>query len=324
MTEHSNNNSRRMAGFHHITALAGDPQRNLDFYAGLLGQRLVKQTVNFDAPETYHFYFADYAGSPGTVLTFFPWPRARKGVRGVGEAWAAAYAVPLDSLAEWRVRLARAGAEFPPEEERFGERVLPVVDPDGMVVELVGVPNPPAVQPWAGGPVPAGMELRGFHSITLAVRDEAASAVLLTDLFGWSLVGREGNRSRYAVPGDVPGRVVDLLAFPEMGRGKMGAGTIHHVAFRTPDDAAELRWRALLESEGFGVTPVRDRQYFHSIYFNEPNGVLFEIATDTPGFAWDEPLEQLGSALRLPPWLEPQRERLSAVLPPIRAAQAAA
>ena len=307
-----------MAGLHHITAIASDAQRNLDFYVGLLGQRLVKRTVNFDAPDTYHFYFADYAGSPGTVLTFFPWPRARKGVRGAGEAWAAAYAVPATALPAWQARLQAAGAPVAPVTERFGEPVLAVQDPDGLLVELVGVENVPAVVPWAGGPLPAEMELRGFHSTTLAVRDLAASAVLLTETFGWRELGREGNRVRYAIAGAVPGRVVDLLELPDAAPGSMGAGTIHHVAFRTPDDAAQLRWRAHLAQEGFGVSDVRDRQYFNSIYFREPNGVLFEIATDTPGFAWDEPLGELGGALKLPPWVEPQRERIAARLPAIR------
>ncbi len=311
-----------IAGFHHITAIAGDPQRNLDFYARVLGQRFVKRTVNFDAPDTYHFYFADYAGSPGTVLTFFPWTRARVGVKGSGEAAAVAYNVPPESLGDWSARLEAAGFAPAQQTERFGERLLRVQDPDGMEVELVGAAQRPAVEAWVGGPVPSGMELGGFHSTTLQVRDVEASAVVLRELFGWQEVGREGSRTRYAVAGSgdpsVPGRIIDLLHVPDLPPGRMGAGIIHHVAFRTPDEAAQERWRALLLAEGFNVTPVRDRQYFRSIYFTEPNGVLYEIATDAPGFGWDEPLDALGETLKLPPWLEPRRAELEATLPPIK------
>jgi glyoxalase family protein len=314
-----------MAGFHHITAISGDPQRNVNFYQNLLGQRFVKKTVNFDDPGTYHLYYADYAGSPGTVITFFPWARAQPGIKGSGEAIAVAYGVPRESLDAWEARLRSGGARVGQRGERFGEPYLSVSDPDGMVVELVGVGELPAITPWQNGPVPADMELRGFHATTLQVRDAAASAVLLREHFGWSEVGREGNRTRYQAPASaapygtapLPGRIVDLLEQPNLPPGRMGAGTIHHVAFRTPSDATQAGWRAQLVAEGFGVTPMRDRQYFHSIYFNEPNGVLYEIATDQPGFAWDEPVESLGQSLKLPPWLEPQRKRIEGILAPL-------
>lgn len=300
----------QIAGLHHITAIAGDAQRNLDFYVRLLGQRLVKQTVNFDDPGTYHFYFADYSGTPGTVLTFFPFAGARKGVRGSGEATAVAYTVAPDALPGWQARLAAGGVVAAPG-ERFGEELLTLQDPDGMQIELVAAAQQPAVALWDGGPVPAALQLRGFHSTTLQVRDGDASAALLRELFGWTETARDGNRRRLAVDGGLAGRIVDLVETPDLPRGQQGAGSIHHVALRVPDDAAQATWRSELANAGYGVTPIRDRQYFHSIYFRDPNGVLLELATDSPGFAWDEPVNALGSALRLPPWLEPQRARIA-------------
>lgn len=306
-----------MAGFHHITAIASDAQRNLDFYVGLLGQRLVKQTVNFDAPQVYHFYFADGVGSPGTVLTFFPWASARAGRRGVGETAAVAYNVGQGGLSFWRERFARASVSLVADEVRFGEPLIAVLDPDGLRIELVEAGDTPQVGQWHNGPIPAEFELRGFHSATLQVRDAEASAVLLRENFGWSLLGQEGNRSRYGIEGDVPGRIVDLLETPDAAHAVEGAGSVHHIAFRTLDDAAEALWREALLAERFDVTPVRDRSYFHSIYFREPNGVLYEIATDTPGFATDEGVDELGTSLKLPAWLEPRRAEIVAKLAPI-------
>lgn len=322
----SHENLLPMAGLHHVTAIASDPQRNLDFYVSVLGQRLVKQTVNFDAPQVYHFYFADGAGSPGTVLTFFPWKNARRGVRGAGESAAVAYSAPAGVLGAWSERLARHGVDVLGEETRFGEQVLSLLDPDGMRVEIVESQSPPATVAWEASPVPAEMALRGFHSVTLQVRDAAASAVVLVESFGWTHLGSEGNRHRYgvggaipgAIPGEIPGRIVDLLETPDAAPYTEGYGSIHHVAFRTPDEATERQWRELLLGERFNVTDVRDREYFRSIYFREPNGVLYEVATDTPGFATDEPLESLGSNLMLPAWFEPRRAEIAARLAPIR------
>lgn len=302
-----------IAGLHHITAIAGDPQRNLDFYVGLLGQRLIKKTVNFDDPGTYHFYFGDYSGTPGTILTFFPWAGVRKGIKGSGEATAVAYNVAPDALPGWQARLAAHGVAAS-RGERFGEPLLASKDPDGLTVELVGSANAPAVALWGGGPVASELALCGFHSTTLQVRDADASAALLRDSFGWHESAREGNRRRFAIDGRAPGRVVDLVAMPDLPRGRQGAGSIHHVAFRAPDDVAQEGWRTHLVHAGYSVTPVRDRQYFHSIYFQEPNGVLYEVATDTPGFLGDERVEALGNALKLPPWLEPQRAQIEATL----------
>lgn len=306
-----------MAGLHHVTAIASDPQRNLDFYVRVLGQRLVKQTVNFDAPQVYHFYYADGAGAPGSVLTFFPWANARRGVRGAGETVAVAYAVPSGAIAYWRQRLAEYGVDIFGEEHRFGAQVLSFLDPDGMRVELVESDTLPAVTPWTGSSVPQEVMLHGFHSVTLLVRDAAESALLLTEDFGWRSLGSEGNRHRYGVDGEAPGRVVDLLETPDAPALVEGYGSIHHIAFRTPDEETQLRWRELLLAERFNVTPVRDRQYFRSIYFREPNGVLYEVATDAPGFAVDESMETMGSALMLPAWFEPRRGEISARLAPI-------
>lgn len=306
-----------IAGIHHVTAMAGDPQRNLDFYTNLLGQRLVKTTVNFDDPGTYHFYFADATGSPGTVLTFFPWPHARRGRVGTGEANAVAYAVPAASLDAWDARLRDFGVTPAQLQTRFGEPVLPFQDPDGIWIELVGVGDPPAVVDWDDSPVPAEMALRGFHSTTLLVAEPDPSAALLADYFGFQETGREGSRLRLTAAGKGVGRIVDLVTVPNQGRGQLGAGSIHHVAFRSHDDAGQSAWQTRLLSAGLNVTDVRDRQYFHSIYFREPGGVLYEIATDAPGFLVDESPATLGTTLKLPPWLEPQRGDIAARLPAI-------
>jgi glyoxalase family protein len=316
--------SNPVAGIHHITAMAGDPRANVAFYTRVLGQRLVKRTVNFDDPGTHHFYYGDALGTPGTILTFFPWPGARRGAQGSGEAVATAYAVPPGALPFWQERLARAGVAAEPVQERFGARVLPLRDPDGMVVELVEAAEPAgAVAHWQGGPVEAGAALRGFQGVTLQVADGGATGALLEQLFGFQRAGQEANRIRYALPGSAaegaPGRTVDLLVTPGVPRGRLGPGSIHHVAFRVADDAEQAERRTALLRAGLAVTPVQDRQYFRSIYFREPGGVLFELATDGPGFAWDEPVAELGSALRLPPWLEPRRAEIEAALPEIGA-----
>lgn len=306
-----------LGGLHHVTAMAGDPQRNLNFYTQVLGQRLVKTTVNFDDPGTYHFYYGDAIGTPGTILTFFPWPHARRGRLGAGETSTVAYATPPGSLAPWRTRLEEFGITYA-EATRFDAPLLRFNDPDGMTVEIVEGPKPVAIDYWAEGPLPAEMALCGFHSVTLVVSTSTlpSTQALLTDLFGYTQVGEDDDRIRYA--GDTArGPYLDLVAVPATTRGTLGAGSIHHIAFRVPDDAAQLAWRHTLTEAGRHVTEVRDRQYFRSIYFREPSGVLFELATDIPGFLWDEDRAQLGTALKLPPWLEPQRDELAAALPPI-------
>lgn len=313
----STTDTKPIAGIHHITAMAGDPQRNLDFYTQVLGQRLVKTTVNFDDPATYHFYFGDAVGTPGTILTFFPWPQARRGRIGTGEANAVAYAVAKDALDAWEERLRASGVTPAARQTRFGDPVLPFQDPDGLQIELVGVDDPPPVTHWQQGPVPADMALAGFHSTTLLVAGLGPSAALLADYFGFEQIGAEGSRTRFTARGSGAGRIVDLVTMPNQGRGRLGAGSVHHIAYRVPDDAAQRAWQERLVNAGLNVTDVRDRQYFRSIYFREPGGVLYELATEPPGFLIDESPDALGASLELPPWLEPQRADLEAQLPPI-------
>jgi glyoxalase family protein len=305
-------------GLHHITAVAGDPQRNVDFYQQVLGQRLVKTTVNFDDPGTYHLYYGDATGSPGTILTFFPWAHVRPGSVGNGEAATVAYAIPRDSVAYWQARLAEHGVVAGETSERWGETVLPFRDPDGMMLELVGTDRAPLFDHWADGPVPEAHALRGFHSVTLWVDEAATTAKILQESLGYSAAGQEGNRSRFVAGSDAMGVGVDLLQRPGAARGRFGAGSIHHIAFRVADDAEQLAYLDALRGAGLQVTPVQDRQYFHSIYYRVPAGVLFEMATDPPGFLLDESRETLGTALRLPPWLEDQRAQIERALPPLR------
>lgn len=305
-------------GLHHITAVAGDPQRNVDFYQQVLGQRLVKTTVNFDDPGTYHLYYGDGVGSPGTVLTFFPWAHVRAGVAGNGEAAAVAYAIPGDSVPYWRERLAEHGVVVGENQQRFGETVIPFRDPDGMALELIATDRLPDFEHWAAGPVPEAHALRGFHSVTLWLDEVASTAKILQTSLGYNPVGQEGSRHRYASDAVAMGTVVDLLHRPGGSRGRFGAGSIHHIAFRVQDDAEQMAYLSALRAAGQQVTPVQDRQYFHSIYYRVPAGVLFEMATDPPGFLLDESPEALGGALRLPPWLEEQRPRIEQALPPLR------
>ncbi|WP_034383532.1 VOC family protein [Deinococcus sp. YIM 77859] len=306
-------------GLHHVTVMASDPQRNIDFYSQTLGQRLVKVTVNFDDPGTYHFYYGDLTGQPGTVMTHFPWPGARRGVRGNGEAVAIAYSAPRASAAYWKDRLTGRGFAIQ-ESERFGERVLTVEDPDGTWTELVFEDGPP-VQPWPASPVPAEHALRGFHSVTAWVGNTGAVRDLLVSSLGFTEVGSEpdaeGTRTRFRGSGEGVGLFVDVVERPGQPRGSFGAGSIHHVALRTRSDDEQEAYRTGLSAAGYRPTPVQDRQYFHSIYFREPNGVLLEIATDAPGFTADEPVEELGRHLKLPAWFEGQRAAIEAHVPRI-------
>ncbi|MEW6421518.1 MAG: VOC family protein [Deinococcota bacterium] len=306
-------------GLHHVTVMASDPQRNIDFYSQTLGQRLVKVTVNFDDPGTYHFYYGDLTGQPGTIMTHFPWPGAKRGTRGNGEVVATAYSAPRTSEAYWKARLERQGVAFC-EIERFGEKVLTFEDPDGTWVELV-FENGQPVQLWPASPVPAEHALRGFHSVTAWVEDTAPVRALLVGQLGLREVGSEpdaeGTRTRFQGSGEGVGLFVDVVERPGQPRGNFGAGSIHHVALRTRDDAEQEAYLAGLNAAGYRPTPVQDRQYFHSIYFREPNGVLFEIATDAPGFPDDEPVEELGGHLKLPHWYEPQRAAIEAHVPRI-------
>jgi glyoxalase family protein len=301
-------------GLHHVTAVTRDAQRNVDFYRNVLGQRLVKRTVNFDAPDTYHLYFADEIGTPGSVVTFFAWGNTPRGVRGNGETAAMAFNVPEDSLGFWQAYLKKKGVPLGPIERRFGVDVLPFDDPDGMRLELAPSAMAPAVEFWEGGPIPQAHAIGGFHSVTLWLAEVEPTADVLNHM-GYTSAGEEGNRHRFVGGPGALGSIIDILHRPGESQASFGAGSVHHIAFRVPGDEQQLEYRTALIHAGLGVTPVLDRSYFHSIYFREPGGVLFEIATNTPGFAIDEPQDALGEALKLPEWLEPNHAAIEASLP---------
>lgn len=304
-------------GLHHVTAIASDPQANVDFYTTLLGLRLVKQTVNFDAPDSYHLYYGDAAGSPSSLLTFFPWPGVPRGRSGAGMMTATAFSVPGSSLGWWHERFRRLGVDVDAPRSRGTEEVLAFRDPDGMGVELVATAGDHR-SGWDGvADIPAEHAVRGLHAVTLSEQQLDPSAAMLTELMGLTLDAEDGDRVRFGMADRGAGGLVDVLAGVQE-RGRQAGGTVHHVAFRAPDLETMTRWQGELLGCGVRVTQILDRQYFKSIYFREPGGVLFEIATDDPGFATDEPLLELGRHLRLPPWLEPSREQIAAALPPLR------
>ncbi len=302
---------------HHVTAIAGDPQGNIDFYTGVLGLRLVKLTVNYDDPTTYHLYFGDETGHPGTILTFFPWPGASKGQKGTGQTVATSFSIPERSVDYWTGRLNAHGVPFQGPVGRFNEMVISLSDPDGLSLELISSTRSAKGRPWEQAPVPGEYAIRGFHHVTLLERDSAQTAGLLTGTMGFRSSGQEGDRLRFETGEGGPGALVDLLVQPNTPRGFVSVGTVHHVAWRTPSDEEQKAWRGKLAETGLNVTPVIDRKYFHSIYYREPGGVLFEIATEPPGFTVDQPFEELGARLMLPPWLEPTRQKLEGVLPKV-------
>jgi glyoxalase family protein len=313
---------KKIPGLHHVTAIASDPQRNLDFYVGLLGLRFVKRTVNFDDPGTYHFYFGDRRGTPGTILTFFPWPGVRRGIRGTGQIESTAFAISPDSVGYWLERLKQQHVAAEKVPSRFGEEVIRFVDPDGLLLELIASNSPASVDMWPDSPVPSEHALRGFHSVSAALEGYEKTARLLIDTFGYRLIEESGNRFRFGSNDDrAPGRIIDLLCLPDTSTGRGAAGSVHHIAFRARDEEEQLQWRERLVELGYNVTPVIDRTYFHSIYFREPGGVLFEIATEPPGFTVDETIDKLGTGLRVPPWLESARLQIEKILPPIQVPQ---
>lgn len=304
-------------GLHHITAISSDVTRNLQFYTQVLGLRFVKKSVNQDDTGTYHLYYGNYTGAPGTALTFFPWAGLPRGRPGQGQAYATAFSLPAGSLAFWSERLARLKVTTFPLETRFNDQVLAFQDHDGLRLELVATTESDPRPPAPSAEIPAAHAIRGFHGTTLALPDSAPTSGVLTGPMGYRLLSGSGHRTRYTIAGGGPGTYVDLLTDPALPRGLNGAGTIHHVAFRTPDDTSQVTARQVLLDHNLQVSPVIDRAYFKSIYYREPGGVLFEIATDQPGFAIDEPVETLGSKLSLPPHLEPHRAEIEASLPKI-------
>lgn len=309
-----------LLGLHHVTAICGEPQPNIDFWVGLLGLRLVKRTVNFDDPGTWHLYYGDGAGTPGTIMTFFPWASLPPLVRGRGRAGAGQvvttyFAIAAASFDFWADRLAGSVFDFEVPADRFGERRLAVRDPDGISLELVATDRLPASTWWPDSPIPAEHAIAGIQGVGILVQDADETEELVTRTLGFTADGAEGGRRRYRV--GPAGSVLEVAADEAAPEGRMGIGAVHHVAWRVASREEEERFQERVAAAGAHVTQVLDRQYFESIYFREPGGVLFEIATDPPGFLRDEPLESLGTALKLPPWLEERRPAITAKLPEI-------
>lgn len=305
----------KVLGIHHITAIAGYAKRNYDFYTRVLGLRFIKKTVNFDDPKTYHFYFGDEVGSPGTILTFFPWEGVARGKQGAGMPTEIAYTVPAGSLEFWKERFEGYYVRITGSGVRFGEQYLTFEDPDGLPISLIMPQTPDTRKPWATDEVGADVALRGFHSITLTLNKVKETAEILTDIFDYEFVGQEGNRFRYRTKNVDSANVVDLIEEPAAIRSGNGAGIIHHVAFRVKNESILMEFRERVLAKGLNITPKKDRNYFLSLYFREPGGVLFELATDTPGFSIDEEVSDLGKKLMLPSQFESHRKEIEAVLP---------
>jgi catechol 2,3-dioxygenase-like lactoylglutathione lyase family enzyme len=307
----------KILGIHHVTAISSDPQQTINFYTETLGLHMVKLTVNYDDSSTYHVYFGDEIGRPGTILTFFPWPEAPRGRRGTGQLTVISFAVPEKALDYWVERFKSHKVQFQSIIERFGQKVLPFTDADGQNLELVATTGYDG-QPWKNGGVPVDHAIRGFHSVTLLEEALEGTESLLLDILGFRQANHSENRFRYEVGKGGSGTLVDVLAMPREPRGFVSVGTVHHVAFRVSNDDEQKVLREEILKVNRNVTPVINRNYFRSIYFREPGGVLFEAATDPPGFTIDEPVERLGTSLALPQWLEPQRDRIAIALPKVR------
>ncbi|MDF9798070.1 glyoxalase family protein [Catalinimonas alkaloidigena] len=305
----------RILGLHHITAIAESAQRNLNFYTKILGLRLLKKTVNFDDPGTYHLYYGDEIGHAGTILTFFPYAGSRKGRNGSGMATQIAYAVPEGSFEFWTKRFEEYDVTYSPAAEKFGEQYIAFEDPDGLQFELVVPKQEDKRIAWVTDEISAEVAIRGFHGVTLTINNAEATAKVLTDIFDYHLLEQKGQHYRYMTDAVEEANIVDLIASPDGPKGLGGAGTNHHVAFRVKDEETQMKFRERVVEKGLHITQKIDRNYFYSLYFREPGGVLFEIATDNPGFGVDEPFDQLGSGLLLPPQYEARRAEIEAVLP---------
>jgi glyoxalase family protein len=308
-------------GIHHVTAIASNPQRNVDFYTSVLGLRLVKLTVNFDDPTTYHLYFGDELGRPGTILTFFPWSDAPKGHRGTGQVIATSFLISEESIDYWKTRLKNNHIMVRGPFKRFNEQVLTLYDPDGLELELVAHSSAKKREEnvWNGGGIPTKLAIKGFYSVTISEEGFERTADILTEELGFSFLGQEKSRFRYEIQNSEHGAsTVDVLCLPYTPSGYIGVGTVHHVAFRTSTDENQKDLRLSIIKAGLNATPIIDRTYFHSVYFREPGGVLFEIATDPPGFTVDQKLSELGTRLMLPEWLESERESLEKILPRLK------
>jgi glyoxalase family protein len=304
------------SGIHHVTAIASSARRNLDFYTRTLGLRLVKKTVNFDDPSAYHLYYGDSAGHPGTILTFFPWESAAPGRLGAGEVQETVFQAPEGSIGYWTHRFVEQGVPHDSPAKRFGEATIAFKDPDGTRLALCGVKGVEAKPAWSAGGVPPEHAIRGFHGVSLLLAEAGPTAAILTDVFGFAAGGSEALTQRYVAKGVDAGGIVDVRTAGEFLAARQGAGSVHHIAFRAADDAEQAAMvRKLVQDHGLRTTEQKDRNYFRSVYFREPGRVLFEIATDPPGFAVDEPIESLGQALKLPRFLEGQRTEIEAALP---------
>lgn len=310
--------SDKILGLHHITAIANNAQNNFDFYTKVLGLRLVKKTVNFDDPGTYHFYFGNEEGAPGTILTFFPWEGIGQGRNGVGMATEIAYSVTAESLDFWKERFKAFNIKTGDVVERFGETYLPFTDPDGLNLSLVVSKSGDARKGWASGDVTEQVATKGFHSTTLTLNRIEPTTKILTDIFGYQQTEQEGKRYRFKTDAVAEAGIIDILLDETGTRGYNAAGTNHHIAFRVKDDKVQMDFREKILRAGLQITPKIDRDYFYSLYFREPGGVLFEIATDNPGFTVDEPLASLGSNLKLPKQYEPSRAEIEKVLPALK------
>jgi glyoxalase family protein len=335
----SNNstNNKGVFGIHHVTAITGNPQRNMEFYVNNLGLRLVKLTVNQDDPTSYHLYYGDEVGHPGTILTFFNWPNIPKGHRGTSEVAATSFLIPEDSTSYWINRFKNKQIQFRGPYKRFeeNEQVITFNDPDGLELELVAHKSSKErdTKVWKEGPIPVENAIRGFYCVTLSERGYEYTASVLTDELGFIPTRKDGSRFRYEIPAGESARagggeggekdlgganIVDVLCLPDSRQAYIGIGSVHHVAYRTPSDKQQQVLRQSIVGAGLNATPVIDRFYFHSVYFQEPGGILFEIATNPPGFAVDEKPEELGTHLVLPPWLEPTRKDIEKVLPQVQ------
>ena len=304
-------------GLHHVTTLAGDAQRNVDYYTEILGLRLIKKTINFDAPDVYHLYYGDEVGSPGTILTFFPYGNLPRGRKGGGQLTYTAFSIPANSLGFWVDRLHQFNIAHAGPCKRFNETYLRFEDFDGAGVELVANDDDTRTG-WTGGHIPSEFAVRGFHTVELNEFKTDRTIQLLTEVMNHELIAEENGRFRFRAGVGGPGNYVDVQHAATDVRALQGAGSVHHVAFSTDDDESQLIIREKVMEAGFNPTPVLDRNYFHSIYFREPGGILFEIATNPPGFAIDEPVSELGQNLKLPDWIEPRRAQIEAGLPVIR------
>lgn len=302
-------------GLHHITAIAGDAQRNYDFYTKTLGFRLVKRTVNFDDPQTYHFYYGNKEGTPGTLLTFFPWANVKQGKNGAGMATEIGYSVPKGSLEFWKSRFEKHLVRHDIPSERFGEKFLSFQDPDGLKISLIEAKNKDDREGWKTDDINAAVAIKGFHTVTLTLNKIEATAAILTEVFGYKLIDQEADLYRYQTDSVKNAAMVDLLQEPNAERGVNAGGTNHHIAFRVKDEETLMTFREKILNKGFQITPKINRNYFFSLYFREPGGVLFEIATDNPGFATDETLDNLGSSLQLPDQYKHMQETIEKGLP---------